>query len=571
LVIVRDWIWRPMKLIRECKKQGIPAFPFVPFLGQMPAIDKALKGGRNGVELMSSEDMVAVLRKCYETYGKVFCFNIGKTVRLSIADPHLIKDILALNVDSYTKPLHIRVLGLLGNGLFASSGNVVWAPQRQLFNPALHNKEVKSKLPTIVDCAHAATERWAMEVISGRTEVDMYQKFLELTLDVIGKSGFGVQIDAGSESSTKVIQSFNQYLYDSRDLVFGLPAVIPAYSYLSQRIMKRIAKERQWLESFMGDIIHNRQRQLRHGHGSNEAAAAPNNLHDDLLDIMIGAAASDSSSNADTVTTAQNTLLGHDSNTNQRAVQDLGSSAQPKEVEEKVPQLTRPKKAITPETSTRLSRDQLMNNAQTFLLAGHETTASLLTWTIYLLAEHPQWQERARAEVEEFCHQGGDQFAQELNRMKTVTMILYESMRLFPPVPLIGRTCIENNTIGANSTTTPTTGKLVIAKGLEIVIPVAMVHRDPGIWGDDADQFQPARFANGISGACGNPFAFIPFGAGPRTCIGQTLALSEARTVLAAMLPMFSWTLAPGFRNILDVTLTLQPKFGMPIVLTRLK
>ncbi|CAK9866406.1 unnamed protein product [Sphagnum jensenii] len=525
LVIVRDWIWRPMKLIRECKKQGIPAFPFVPFLGQMPAIDKALKGGRNGVELMSSEDMVAVLRKCYETYGKVFCFNIGKTVRLSIADPHLIKDILALNVDSYTKPLHIRVLGLLGNGLFASSGNVVWAPQRQLFNPALHNKEVKSKLPTIVDCAHAATERWAMEVNSGRTEVDMYQKFLELTLDVIGKSGFGVQIDAGSESSTKVIQSFNQYLYDSRELIFGLPAVIPGYSYLSQRIMKRIAKERQWLESFMGDIIHNRQRQLRHGHGSNGAAAAPNNLHDDLLDIMI----------------------------------------------EKVPQSTRPKKKITPETSTRLSRDQLMNNAQTFLLAGHETTASLLTWTIYLLAEHPLWQERARAEVEEFCHQGGDQFAQELNRMKTVTMILYESMRLFPPVPLIGRTCIENNTIGANSTTTPTTGKLVIAKGLEIVIPVAMVHRDPGIWGDDADQFQPARFANGISGACGNPFAFIPFGGGPRTCIGQTLALSEARTVLAAMLPMFSWTLAPGFRNILDVTLTLQPKFGMPIVLTRLK
>ncbi|CAK9219485.1 unnamed protein product [Sphagnum troendelagicum] len=529
LVIVRDWIWRPMKLIRECKKQGIPAFPFVPFLGQMPAIDKALKGGRNGVELMSSEDMVAVLRKCYETYGKVFCFNIGKTVRLSIADPHLIKDILALNVDSYTKPLHIRVLGLLGNGLFASSGNVVWAPQRQLFNPALHNKEVKSKLPTIVDCAHAATERWAMEVNSGSTELDMYQKFLELTLDVIGKSGFGVQIDAGSESSTKVIQSFNQYLSDSRELIFGLPAVIPGYSYLSQRIMKRIAKERQWLESFMGDIIHNRQRQLRHGHGTNEAAAVPNNLHDDLLDIMI-------------------------------------------EVEEKkIPQLTRPKKKITPETSTRLSRDQLMNNAQTFLLAGHETTASLLTWTIYLLAEHPLWQERARAEVEEFCHQGGDQFAQELNRMKTVTMILYESMRLFPPVPLIGRTCIENNTIGANSTTTPTTGKLVIAKGLEIVIPVAMVHRDPGIWGDDADQFQPARFANGISGACGNPFAFIPFGGGPRTCIGQTLALSEARTVLAAMLPMFSWTLAPGFRNILDVTLTLQPKFGMPIVLTRLK
>jgi DhnA family fructose-bisphosphate aldolase class Ia len=91
----------------------------------------------------------------------------------------------------------------------------------------------QSKLPTIVDCAHAATERWALEVNSGRTELDMYQKFLELTLDVIGKSGFGVQIDAGSESSTKVIQSFNQYLYDSRELIFGLPAVIPGYRCMS--------------------------------------------------------------------------------------------------------------------------------------------------------------------------------------------------------------------------------------------------------------------------------------------------------------------------------------------------
>lgn len=278
--------------------------------------------------------------------------------------------------------------------------------------------------------------------------------------------------------------------------------------YGATKVKNEIAKDARWLTSFVESILRRRENQSRSRGGDDEvllaSAESVNALHHhDLLDVMMEATT------------------------------------------------TEPKK---------LTKKQLVDNALTFLLAGHETTASLLTWTIYLLAKHPLWQERARAEVEEFCPDGFIE-PQVLTHLKLVGMILFESLRLFPPVPLIGRTCIQTNRVG------PT---LVVPEGLEIVIPVAVVHRDKTIWGENADEFWPARFGDGISGACGNPLAFIPFGAGPRTCIGQTLAISEAKAVLAVMLPLFTWKLGSSYSHSPDVTLTMMPEFGMPIVLEKL-
>lgn len=200
---------------------------------------------------------------------------------------------------------------------------------------------------------------------------------------------------------------------------------------------------------------------------------------------------------------------------------------------------------------------EVMDNCLTFLLAGHETTASLLTWTVYLLALHPLWQERARAEVEEFCQSGQLVDNQSIGRLKTVSMILLEALRLFPPQPVIGRRSLRDTRAGTYS----------VASGLEILIPVAAIHRDQQFWGSDSNEFRPARFANGIHGACKEPMAYLPFGTGPRTCLGQGLALLEAKAILAVILPRCSWRLSPSYRHSPDVTLTLQPKYEMPVIL----
>lgn len=291
-------------------------------------------------------------------------------------------------------------------------------------------------------------------------------------------------------------------------------------------VTKEAATEAKWLKTFTGTMISNRRKSYQ----KTDEASEPDSTRHDLLDVIIGAV---------------------DNGHSDEDIQSLNEA----------PDLTIGDKRKRAAEMTKLTESQLLENSLTFLLAGHETTASLLTWTTYLLAKHPLWQERARAEIEEFCPDGVVEL-QVLNHLKLLGMILFESLRLFPPVPLIGRTCVKENKVGTS---------LVIPEGLEIVIPVAMLHRDKSIWGENADEFFPARFANGISGACGSPLAFIPFGAGPRTCIGQTLALSEAKAVLAVMLPLFCWKLSSSYRHSPDVTLTMMPEFGMPVVLEKLE
>lgn len=205
------------------------------------------------------------------------------------------------------------------------------------------------------------------------------------------------------------------------------------------------------------------------------------------------------------------------------------------------------------------SKELTIDNSATFLLAGHETTASLLTWTVYLLALHPLWQERARAEISQIL-EVQDLDWKTLSQFKTLNMILWESLRLFPPQSIIGRFCVRENTVQ----------NILIPEKMEVIVPVSALHRDKEVWGEDSDEFRPARFANGIKQACKNPLSFLPFGVGPRTCIGQSLAFLEARIILSFMIQKYSWELSPSYQHCPDVTLTLQPRFGMPIILVRL-
>lgn len=199
----------------------------------------------------------------------------------------------------------------------------------------------------------------------------------------------------------------------------------------------------------------------------------------------------------------------------------------------------------------------VFDNSATLLLAGHETTANLLTWTVYLLGTHLQWQEQARAEVWEI----EDLDVKQVSQFKTLGSILWESLRLYPPQPIIGRRCTRENIVEG----------VVIPEGIEVIASVSSMHRNKDVWGEDSEEFKPSRFAKGINRACKNPASFLPFGAGPRTCIGQSLALLEAKVILYYMLKTYSWEISPSYQHCPDVTLTLQPQFGLPIILVKLE
>ena len=158
----------------------------------------------------------------------------------------------------------------------------------------------------------------------------------------------------------------------------------------------------------------------------------------------------------------------------------------------------------------------------TFVFAGHETTSNALAWTLYLLALHPDSDARAAAEAAA----GGE--------LVYTRMVLEEAMRLYPPAPIISRDSVGADTLGG----------FTIRPKTSIMISPWVLHRHRKLW-DDPDYFDPERFAPGRREKI-HRFAYLPFGAGPRVCIGMGFAMQEATIILSSILRRYRLELVPG-------------------------
>ncbi|KAL1569803.1 cytokinin hydroxylase-like [Salvia divinorum] len=200
-----------------------------------------------------------------------------------------------------------------------------------------------------------------------------------------------------------------------------------------------------------------------------------------------------------------------------------------------------------------LNLQVIMDECKTFFFAGHDTTALLLTWTMMLLATNPPWQHKIRAQLKQLCN-GSPLCVEHLSKLTQLNMVINESLRLYPPASLLPRMAFEDIKLG----------DLLIPKGLSIWIPVLAIHHSQEIWGKDANEFNPNRFAS-KSYAAGRHF--MPFAAGPRNCVGQGFALMEAKIILAMLISKFSFTISPNYRHAPLVVLTMKPKYGVQILL----
>jgi cytochrome P450 len=208
--------------------------------------------------------------------------------------------------------------------------------------------------------------------------------------------------------------------------------------------------------------------------------------------------------------------------------------------------------AQDPETGQRMSDRDVADNLLTFIAAGHETTALALTWTLYLLSLHPDAADRIAAEVEAVTG-GGSLGAAHVDRLPWTRQVVQESMRLYPPAPAVVRAAARDVRLGAE----------VVRAGSAVYVPVYSVHRHRSLW-DDPDAFRPERFAPEAARAR-HRFAYLPFGAGPRICIGSGFALAEATAILAVLARAMRLTLRPGFVPEPKLRITLRPGTGMPM------
>jgi cytochrome P450 len=197
-------------------------------------------------------------------------------------------------------------------------------------------------------------------------------------------------------------------------------------------------------------------------------------------------------------------------------------------------------------------RDEVM----TLLLAGHETTANALTWSWYLLSQHKEARDRLEAEVSSVC---GAKLpsVDDLPQLIYTRAVLSESMRLFPPAYLVGRRALEPYAV-------PNTD-YVVPSGAVVILSQYLLHRDPRFW-DAPESFQPERWL--LEGQERRRYAYFPFGAGPRVCIGEQFAWMEGVLVLATIARRWRLELAPGQKIDVEPIITLRPKHGMRMRLT---
>ncbi len=201
-----------------------------------------------------------------------------------------------------------------------------------------------------------------------------------------------------------------------------------------------------------------------------------------------------------------------------------------------------------PDTKRKMNTAELRDNLLTFIVAGHETTALTLAWSLYLCAFDPEVQDRARAEAQSVLN-GRSATGADVANLPFIRMIADEALRLYPPAAMVSRTAQAADTLCGRE----------VRAGDTVIIPIYALHRNELLW-EDANAFRPDRFADRKAI---ERYAYLPFGDGPRICIGASFALQEAVIILATLLSRFKFTRVEGRNPDPVMILTLRPEGGV--------
>ncbi|XP_040381073.1 cytochrome P450 709B1-like [Oryza brachyantha] len=508
VVLVSTWlwstvaqlVWRPYAVGRAFGRQGIRGPAYRLFVGSDGEKAAMLAATRGDVLDRRCHDIVPRVMPHYRAwmsrYGKVLVSWGGATPALCVGEYGMVRQILADRTGLYGKPdPGPALLALIGKGLVFIDGDD-WARHRRVVHPAFTMDKLKMMTKTMAECAREVIRAWevrAAESPAGERRVQVE----------VGQQFQELTADVISHTA------FGSSYQDGKEVFLAqreLQAIaistfnsvrFPGFQYIpTKRNMRRRQLEKKVRGMLMAMI---RERQVAAG---KEAR--------DLLGLMLEANAA------------------------------CGSGG-----------------------PTSMTLDEIIDECKTFFFAGHDTTSHLLTWAMFLLGTHPEWQERLREEVLRECGGGGGGDTEALpngdalSKLKLMTMVLYETLRLYGPVSQIARKVTADADLGG----------VRVPKGTTAIIPVAILHRDVDVWGADAGEFNPLRFRDGVNRAATHAGALLTFSLGHRSCIGQDFAMMEAKATLAMVLRRFAFEVAPEYVHAPLDFLTLQPKCGLPVVL----
>ncbi|CAE7706535.1 CYP97B3 [Symbiodinium microadriaticum] len=439
-----------------------------------------------------------------EGYGEsegIYKIVIGPRSVVVVSDPVVVKRILTSSPELYTKGILTEVLEpIMGQGLIPADPET-WRKRRRAIVPGFHKKWLTEATRQMVECAVNLAddlERSISISSSHVAEVNMEEKFTSASLDIIGKAIFNYDFGSTTHESPLIRAVYNLL----REAERRAQSVIPYWNLPGADAMFRDQKD----------------------HSENLA------LVNAVLDELIRNALEDPPEEGDKLSFLQFLVItkGED-------------------------------------VTTRQLRDDLM----TLLIAGHETTAAMLTWTLYEL-EKPESAVFLREVQEEIdtVLEGRSPTFEELTQLPALRACLLEALRLYPEPPLLIRRCIAGDDVAVGPLCHDVESETVsFLPGQDIFISTWSLQRSETLWGEDASSFNPHRWKEKLNGnglwqgyspekstnypdERATDYAFLPFGAGSRKCVGDNFALLEAEAVLVALLQRFEFKASVGKRNV---------------------
>nr|GMD31852.1 cytochrome P450 CYP72A219-like [Ipomoea batatas] len=506
---VLGWVWfKPKKLEKCLKQQGLKGKPYRILSGDMKEFAKMTTDALS--KPMNLSDNIAPRVIPYyvhlaDKYGKNCYLWMGPMPMVFIRDPELVKEVLNKH-DLFQKPRNNPLGRKLVRGL-VSYEKEQWAKHRRLINPAFYSEKLKGSV-TLCPCFTTELDDiLTARVLSSTLELQqlMQPAFLLSCSEMLSKWE-GIVYGKGSSSSFGSSYEEGKRIFEllKEQAMHFVEAVrqvyIPGWRFVPTKRNRRMNAIDKEVKSSMRVIVEKRMKAMQVGETNN----------DDLLGILL--------------------------ESNSQEIRQQGNN-----------------KAFG------MSIEQIIDECILFYFAGQETTSAMLVWTMVLLSRHQYWQVRAREEVLQVFGDKKPDF-EGLNDLKVVTMILYESLRLYSPVPGLVRKTIEETKLG----------EMVLPPGVLLSLPTLLIHLDTEIWGEDAKEFKPERFREGIMKATNGKQAFFPFSGGPRICIGQNFALVEAKMAMALILQRFSFELSPSYAHAPFRRMMTQPQHGAPLIMHRL-
>ncbi|KAL3357150.1 hypothetical protein AABB24_017703 [Solanum stoloniferum] len=407
-------------------------------------------------------------------YGPIYRLAAGPRNFVIVSDPAIAKHVLK-NYGKYGKGLVAEVSEFLFGSGFAIAEGPLWTARRRAVVPSLHKKYLSVIVERVFcRCAERMVEKLLPDAISG-SAVNMEAKFSQLTLDVIGLALFNYNFDSLTTDS---------------------PVIDAVYTALKEAELRSTDLLPYWQIKVLCKFI---PRQIK----AENAVSLIRRTVEELI------------AKCREIVESEGERINEDEYVNDRD-----------------PSILRFLLASREEVSSVQLRDDLLS----MLVAGHETTGSVLTWTAYLLSKDPSSLEKAHEEVDRVLG-GRSPTYEDMKNLKFLTRCITESLRLYPHPPVLIRRAQVADVLPGN---------YKVNAGQDIMISVYNIHHSSEVW-DRAEEFDPERFdlEGPVPNETNTDFRFIPFSGGPRKCVGDQFALLEATVSLAIFVQNFSFELIP--------------------------